>query len=78
MSGKIVPDVGSTHRRTDTGLEQPDNINAATEAQNDAGTAADFFTLRFYRKSEKRVTIFSQILGDPGDSFAKPLYSEAR
>ena len=42
VSGKTVPE-GSTHLLTDTGLEQPDKINAATDAQNVAGTAADFF-----------------------------------
>ena len=49
MSGKTVPVAGSTHRRTETGLEQPETISAATEAQNDAGTAADFFTPQYYR-----------------------------
>ena len=53
-SGKTVPVAGSTQRRTETGLEHPDKMRAATEAQNVAGTAADFFTSQYYRKWPKR------------------------
>jgi hypothetical protein len=56
VSGNTVPD-GSTHRRTDTGLEHPDNISAATDAQKVAGTAADFFTSQYYRISQNMVAI---------------------
>lgn len=48
VSGRMVPLVGSTHRRTETGLEQPWRMSAATAAQNVAGTAEDFFTMKRY------------------------------
>ena len=56
-SGKTVPVAGSTHRRTDTGLEHPDRMRVATEAQNVAGTAVDFFTIQYYRILAKRVVV---------------------
>jgi hypothetical protein len=54
-SGRMNPVLGSIHRRTEGLDEHPSSTRIATAAQNDAGTADDFFTVAlFYGRRTKK------------------------